>query len=311
MKHRASRKSAPASLPFLTKPALSNIDGTEERQVLLGESLSDVDIGYLPRTTEEIRAGIEAPLNARTSYTQGLLDDETPSQLSSEDLDPEDRIFDSSSNSVSLVDSDSKESQDDTTPAHRLLRGLQQSLQEIRANVIELSQSLPSHRASSQVSTVSGQLDSIIRRLDITQQIRNLNTRQVTPTQAMEYLNNHNVTLGQEDNEHLVWRLRRLLQEKRQLLNSLDTLQRNYRIAAIDEEIVSMIGHRGRSDPVNGARLPSFHERAMSLRDSIRQRPTNDTQIAPIFNVLPSESSRSEQRVGSTQAFVDIFINFI
>ncbi|KAL8978276.1 MAG: hypothetical protein Q9205_006104, partial [Flavoplaca limonia] len=280
----------------------TNPDGTEERQVLLGESLSDLDIGYLPRTTEEIRAGIEAPLNVRTSNTQGLLDDETPSQLSSEDLDPEDRIFDSSSFSESLVDSDSEESQDDTTPAHRLLRGLQQNLEEICANVIELTQSLPSHRASSQVSTVSGQLDSIIRRLNITQKIRHLNTRQVNPTQAMEYLNNHNITLGHEDIEHLARRLRRLLQQKRELLNSLDTPQRNYRIAAIDEEIVSMIGHRGRSDPVNGARLPSFHERAMSLRYSIRRRPTNDTQIAPIFNVLPSESSRSEQCVESTQA---------
>ncbi|KAL9034530.1 MAG: hypothetical protein Q9180_005353, partial [Flavoplaca navasiana] len=117
----------------------------------------------------------------------------------------------------------------------------------------------------------------------------------------MEYLNDHSVALGQEDNEHLFRRLRRLLQQKRELLNSLEP-QRNYRIAAIDEEIVSMVGHRGRSDPVNGAHLPSFHERAMSLRDSSRQRPTNDTQIAPIFNVLPYESSRSEQRVGSTQA---------
>ena len=277
----------------------TNPDGTEERQVLLGESLSDADIGFLPRTTEEIEAGIEAPLNARDSNLQGLLDDETPSQLSSEDLDPEGRIFDSSSISKSLVDSDSEESQDYTTPAHHLLRDLQQNLEEIRANVIELTQSLPRHRASSQVSTVSGQLDSIIRRLDITRQIRNPNTRQVTPTQAMEYLNNHSVTWGQEDNEHLSRRLGRLLQQKRELLNSP---QRNYRIAAIDEEIVSIIGHRWRSDPVNGARLPPFHERAISLRDSIRQRPTNDTQIAPIFNVLPSESSRSEQRVGSTQA---------
>ncbi|KAI4275874.1 MAG: hypothetical protein LQ337_002879 [Flavoplaca oasis] len=299
LKYRASRKAAPVSPAFLTKPALSNIDGTEERQVLLGESLSDVDIGYLPRTIEEIQAGIEAPLNAPNSNTQANFDYETPSQLSSEHLDPEDRIFDSSSISESLVDSDSEESQDATTPAHHLLRDLQQNLEEIGVNVVELTQSLPRHRASSQVSTVSGQLDTIIARLDITLQNRNLYTQQVTPTRAMEYLSNHNATLRQEDDRQLFRRLRPLLQQKRELLNGLAS---NSRIAAIDEAISNIINHRGRSDPVNGAPLPSFHERMISLRDSIRQRPTNDTQIAPISNVLSSESSRSEQHVGSAQA---------
>ncbi|KAL9037585.1 MAG: hypothetical protein Q9180_003640, partial [Flavoplaca navasiana] len=304
LKYRASRKAAPVSPPFLTKPALSNIDGTEERQVLLGQSLSDVDIGYLPRTIEEIQAGIEAPLNAPNSNTQANFDYETPSQLSSEHLDPEDRIFDSSSISEPLVDCDSEESQDDTTPAHHLLRDLQQNQEEIRANVVGLTQSLPRHRASSQVSTVSGQLDTTIAPLDITLQNRNLNTQQVTPTQAMEYLSSHSATLRQENDEQLFRRLRPLLQHKRELLNSLASPMRNSRIALIDETISNIISHRGRSDPVNDAPLPSFHERMISLRDSIRQWPTNDTQIAPISNVLPSESSRSEQHVGSTQAHI-------
>lgn len=81
-------------------------------------------------------------------------------------VDPEDRIFDSSSSSTSLSASDTEEHEDNPTSARqRLLLNLQQNLDDVRANVLELTQRTPQARNASQVSTVTNQINAITRRL--------------------------------------------------------------------------------------------------------------------------------------------------
>ncbi|KAL8970621.1 MAG: hypothetical protein Q9197_003717 [Variospora fuerteventurae] len=81
-------------------------------------------------------------------------------------IDPEDRIFDSPSSSVSSVESDTEDYEDDIIPARQqLLSTLQESLDDIRANVLELTQQTPEPRNDSQVSAVTDQISSISGRI--------------------------------------------------------------------------------------------------------------------------------------------------
>lgn len=80
-------------------------------------------------------------------------------------IDPDDRIFDSS-NPASPINSDSEDSEADSTSARqRLLSNLQQNLDEVRANVLELTQRTPGAQNASQVSSVTNQINAITRRL--------------------------------------------------------------------------------------------------------------------------------------------------
>ncbi|KAL8654677.1 MAG: hypothetical protein Q9210_001367 [Variospora velana] len=90
-----------------------------------------------------------------------------PSQIvAAPRIDPEDRIFDSPSSSVSSVESDTEDYEDDIIPARQqLLSTLQESLDDIRANVLELTQRTPEPRNDSQVSAVTDQINSISGRI--------------------------------------------------------------------------------------------------------------------------------------------------
>ncbi|KAL9005932.1 MAG: hypothetical protein Q9188_001297 [Gyalolechia gomerana] len=176
-------------------------DGTEERQELRGESLSEVPLGRLPRTLEELqappgpsrhpprrryRARRRVPAGSPHTVSSNLLPnddrhiphvinrygDATRTSMTSSQpsdtphVDPEDRIFDSSSSSTSLSASDTEEHEDNPTSARqRLLLNLQQNLDDVRANVLELTQRTPQARNASQVSTVTNQINAITRRL--------------------------------------------------------------------------------------------------------------------------------------------------
>ncbi|KAL9031053.1 MAG: hypothetical protein Q9196_000886 [Gyalolechia fulgens] len=99
---------------------------------------------------------------------------------------PEDRIFDSSSNSTSLSSSDTEEHEENPTSARqRLLLNLQQNLDDVRANVLELTQRTPQARSAYQVSTVTNQINAITRRLTSIRR-QNLSPQQNSnPGQAM------------------------------------------------------------------------------------------------------------------------------
>ncbi len=102
----------------------------------------------------------------------------SPSRFTFEEIDPEDRIFDSPTSSESFPDSHSEDHQDDTISAHqRLLLSLQQSVEDIRANVIQLTRRNPLNRPPSQVSTISSHLDSISRSLGTIRQHYHSNTQ--------------------------------------------------------------------------------------------------------------------------------------
>ncbi|MCJ1286473.1 hypothetical protein MMC26_005819 [Xylographa opegraphella] len=71
-------------------------DGREDRQALVGESLADVAPGYLPRTLDELRAGVGHE-NLRDELSgEGGVHPLVPSLVTTEelDIDLEDRIFD-------------------------------------------------------------------------------------------------------------------------------------------------------------------------------------------------------------------------
>ncbi|CAO1596765.1 hypothetical protein XANCAGTX0491_000596 [Xanthoria calcicola] len=276
---------------------ITNPDGTEHRHVLTGESLSQVDIGYLPRTTEEIQAGVVAALNARSRDPQQIIRDETHSLLNSEDIDPEDRIFDTWSTSDSAFDSDPDDSQDDTTAAQHLLRVLRQNLEDLRANVIELTQRDPRHRASSQVSTVSSELNSITRSLGSMRQQHNPNTYQLAAAQAMD-----RPDLQDEGDDELLQRVGQLFYQRRQLLNTPESPQRNSQLAFLGgdiDRVLVVCDSRGRSAPGFG---PSLLERAIALRNSIMGPPTHAIRQAQSSIAFLAGSSRSEQHVGGAQA---------
>ncbi|MCJ1433519.1 hypothetical protein MMC27_002882 [Xylographa pallens] len=71
-------------------------DGREERQALLGENLADVAPGYLPRTLDELRAGVTHESSTDHVVREGSVNQLVQSLMATEDLDidPEDRIFD-------------------------------------------------------------------------------------------------------------------------------------------------------------------------------------------------------------------------
>ncbi|KAL8906940.1 MAG: hypothetical protein Q9207_001694 [Kuettlingeria erythrocarpa] len=163
-------------------------DGTEEHRELVGEALSEVGLGRLPRTLEELHApptpserrhrlrrrlaaSTESPdrhyqpdINTHQQHVTST--SMTHSQLANTThIEPEDRIFDSS-NSSSPVNSDSEDSHADNISARqRLLLNLQQNLDDVRANVLELTQRTPGVQNASQVSSVTSQINAITRRL--------------------------------------------------------------------------------------------------------------------------------------------------
>ncbi|KAL8750115.1 MAG: hypothetical protein Q9199_007279 [Rusavskia elegans] len=216
---------------------VTNPDGTEDRRVLIGESLSQVEIGHLPRTTEEVQAGVEASLNARSSNPEQNFHDETRPRLSIENVDPEERIFDSSSTSESAFDSDPEGSQDNTAAAQHLLRELRQNLDDLRANVIELTQRIPRHRASPQVSTISSQLNSITRSLGTIRQQDNSNTQQLAAAQVMDRPDLRIPPRGEEGDDELLQRVGQLFNQRRQLLNSPESPLRNNQLAFLGVDI--------------------------------------------------------------------------
>ena len=71
-------------------------DGREECQTLLGENLADVAPGYLPRTVNELRAGMPQESFTEEDSGPGSLDLLVQSLMATEelDIDPEDQIFD-------------------------------------------------------------------------------------------------------------------------------------------------------------------------------------------------------------------------
>ncbi|KAL9020162.1 MAG: hypothetical protein Q9185_002619 [Variospora sp. 1 TL-2023] len=168
-------------------------DGTQERKELIGDTLSEVDIGRLPRTLEQLQAPVQRQrlrqrLRGSSTYipssnayyddarfhTRSISGQEqaanppmNPSQtVAAPRIDPEDRIFDSPSSSVSSVESDTEDYEDDNIPARQqLLSTLQESLDDIRANVLELTQQTPEPRNDSQVSAVTDQISSISGRI--------------------------------------------------------------------------------------------------------------------------------------------------
>ncbi|MCJ1396739.1 hypothetical protein MMC18_009631 [Xylographa bjoerkii] len=70
--------------------------GRVEHQALLGENLADVAPGYLPRTVDELRAGVTSRSLVDETVEEGSLNPLVQSVTATEDLDidPEDRIFD-------------------------------------------------------------------------------------------------------------------------------------------------------------------------------------------------------------------------
>lgn len=170
-------------------------DGTEESQELIGEALSEVELGRLPRTLEELQARPEprrhrlrrrlAEASAYTESSDTVINNDghylqninTQQHVTSTSMihshptlapliDPEDRIFDSSSESTSPANSDTGDYRDGSIPARqRLLSNLQQNLDDVRANVLELTQRTPGARNASQVSSVTSQINAITRRL--------------------------------------------------------------------------------------------------------------------------------------------------
>ncbi|KAL8767171.1 MAG: hypothetical protein Q9209_006262 [Squamulea sp. 1 TL-2023] len=153
---------------------ITNSDGTEERQALIGESLSEVDIGYLPRTIEELHRGITLSSNTQDFNTQE--NDTRPSitsasRFNTDDIDPEDRIFDSLSSSESSHDSVFEDASDHSRSTYQqLLLDLQQNVEDIRANVDRLTRRIPPNRTPSQVSTISSNLTSITTSIDTIRQ---------------------------------------------------------------------------------------------------------------------------------------------
>ncbi|KAL8852717.1 MAG: hypothetical protein Q9221_002477 [Calogaya cf. arnoldii] len=253
----------------------TNPDGTEERRSLIGESLSEVEIGYLPRTTEEIQAGVEASINTQRSNLQRNVHEETASRLSSEDIDPEDRIFDSSSTSASASDSDSEESHDHTIAAQHLLSNLQQNIEDIRANVIELIQHIPPHRASSGVSAISGQLDSVRRSVGTIRRYFISNTQRLATAQTMDP---HNL-LGEAE-DAVVQHVNRLSDQMRQVLDSPNSPLRSTQIAILDAEL----------------------DRAIAQRDAIFDPQTYRTPYPQSPLASRGEPFPSEQHVGGAHA---------
>lgn len=285
---------------------ITNPDGTEDRRVLIGESLSQVEIGHLPRTTEEVQAGVETSLNARSSNPEQNFHDETRPRLSIENVDPEERIFDSSSTSESAFDSDPEGSQDNTTAAQHLLRELRQNLDDLRADVIELTQRIPRHRASPQVSTISSQLNSITRSLGTIRQQDNSNTQQLAAAQVMDRPDLRIPPRGEEGDDELLQRVGQLFNQRRQLLNSPESPLRNNQLAFLGvdiDRVLIVCDSRGRPAPVFGSRpLPSLLERAIALRNSIMGPQTHATQHAQSSIATPAGPSRSEQYNGGAQA---------
>ncbi|KAI4110806.1 MAG: hypothetical protein LQ339_001082 [Xanthoria mediterranea] len=218
---------------------ITNPDGTEHRHVL----------------TEEIQAGVEPALNVQSRDPQQIIRDETHSLLNSEDIDPEDRIFDTWSTSESAFDSDPEDSQDNTTAAQHLLRVLRQNLEDLRANVIELTQRIPRHRASSQVSTISSELNSITRSLGSMRQQHNPNTHQLAAAQVMDRPN-----LQEEGDDELLQRVGQLFYQRRQLLNTPESPQRNSQLAFLGgdiDRVLVVCDSRGRTQQAQDS---SLHE---------------------------------------------------
>ncbi|KAL8805022.1 MAG: hypothetical protein Q9182_002224 [Xanthomendoza sp. 2 TL-2023] len=179
----------------------TNLDGSEERQALIGEALSEVSLGHLPRTTEELQARNTEILNTQTAITQPNVTIASSSRFptTGSDIDPEDRIFDWSSNSESSEASDNSDNEESPRSAQQqLLLNLQQNIEDIRANVIQLTRRIPQYRDSSQVSTVSRQLNSVTRSLGAVRRHRHTLPQQHPVREAME---DHRSTGGNSHGE--------------------------------------------------------------------------------------------------------------
>ncbi|KAL8668014.1 MAG: hypothetical protein Q9168_007119, partial [Polycauliona sp. 1 TL-2023] len=261
---------------------------------------------------QSCQAGVEASLNARNTDAQDNIHDETRSPIDSEDIDPEDRIFDSLSTSESDVDSDSEEPHDNITAAQHLLRDLQQNIEDIRTNVIQLTQRLPRHRASSQVSTISSQLNSITRSLGTIHQHHTSGTQRLATARAMD--RPHLRTSLSEDlsDEGLIERVSQLSIQTTQLLSTPDGRIRNYRLARTANDLDQVLAdcdHRGTPAPVGpvfGSHLPpangSLLEYAISLRNSIIGPQTYSTHYASSSIASSDGPPSSEQHVQATRA---------
>ena len=194
-------------------------DGTEERRELTGEALSEVPLGHLPRALE----GLQAPptssrhqrhrarrrvpaasLHRESSNISTNGDLPHPPNLSIHEnatrtsmttspplvnqyIDPEDRIFDSSSTSTSPSVSDTEDYEEDPIyTREELLLDLQRNLDDVRANVLELSQRTPHTRTVSQVSSVTNQINAITRRLTSIRRQNSSSRGHGNPSQAMD-----------------------------------------------------------------------------------------------------------------------------
>ncbi|KAL8831622.1 MAG: hypothetical protein Q9170_005210 [Blastenia crenularia] len=101
-------------------------------------------------------------------------------------IDPDDRIFDSSSDSTSPSASDTEIQEEDTTAARQqLLSELQQNLDEVRASVLELTQRTPHARSASQVSSLTSQINAITRRLTTLRRQNIPHLQEISATQIM------------------------------------------------------------------------------------------------------------------------------
>ncbi|KAL8687389.1 MAG: hypothetical protein Q9224_005166, partial [Gallowayella concinna] len=169
-----------------------NLDGSEERRALIGEALSEVSLGHLPRTTVELQARDTEQVNPQTSITQqnvsrpSIIAPSSHFFTTGSDIDPEDRIFDSSNNSASSEASDNSDNEGSPPDLQqRLLLLLQQNIEDIRANVVQLTRRIPQYRDSSQISTISRQLNSVTRSLGVVRRHRHTHSQQHPTGQAM------------------------------------------------------------------------------------------------------------------------------
>lgn len=81
-------------------------DGREENQALLGERLADCGPGYLPRTLDELRAGVTRGSSVNELSGSENLDYLPPAHTPTETpltIDPEDRIFDLDTSSSGIT----------------------------------------------------------------------------------------------------------------------------------------------------------------------------------------------------------------
>lgn len=156
-------------------------DGSEQHEELKGEPLSEVSLGHLPRTLEQSQSP-QAPsghqVSSLSSSSHLILNHrhnssnqetrENVTRLSMNPsltpfIDPEDRIFDSSSSSESSSNSDSGGHQDTVAGQQDLVLNLQRNVAALNASFTNFAQSSALRHA--ELSNVSNQITSIRRQL--------------------------------------------------------------------------------------------------------------------------------------------------